>query len=106
MLMRPWSSSGYRGIRRRPSGMFYVEIRSDDMRLGFGTFETAHGAARAYDAAAWRLKRPRAHMNFQDVFTCEHVHEVTPPPRVITKHDRRPQRNREPRLLIAEDEPP
>ncbi|KAE8786462.1 Protein TRANSPARENT TESTA 12 [Hordeum vulgare] len=52
------ASSGYRSVRERPSGTYYVEIRSDDVRLGLGTFETAHEAARAYDTAAWRLGRP------------------------------------------------
>ncbi|KAE8798482.1 putative AP2 protein [Hordeum vulgare] len=65
MAPRPRSISGYHGVRPRPSGMFYAEIRSGNMRLGLGTFETAHEAARAYDAAAWRLRRPRAQMNFR-----------------------------------------
>ena len=37
------------------------------MILGLGTFDTAHKAARACDAAAWRLGRPQAQMNFFDV---------------------------------------
>jgi hypothetical protein len=34
-----------------------------------GTFETAHKAARVYDAVAWRLGRPHRSMNFDDVTT-------------------------------------
>ncbi|KAE8781364.1 Protein TRANSPARENT TESTA 12 [Hordeum vulgare] len=62
-------ASGYRGVRQRPNGGFYVEIRSGDLRLSLGTYDTAHEAARAFDAAAWRLGRPRRQMNFQDVHT-------------------------------------
>ncbi|KAE8802629.1 putative AP2 protein [Hordeum vulgare] len=66
MPPRRRSFSGYRGVRERPADTYYTEIRSGDVRLGTGTFETAHEAARAYDAATWRLGRPRAQMNFHD----------------------------------------
>ena len=62
---------GYRGVRACPSGGFSVEIQFRGMRLGLGNFDTANEAARAYDAAAWRLGRPRGQMNFQDVYTLE-----------------------------------
>jgi hypothetical protein len=52
MPPRRRSSSGYRGVRARPNGTFYAEIRSGDERIGLGTFETAHEAAHAYDAVA------------------------------------------------------
>jgi hypothetical protein len=55
MPPRRRSSLGYRGVRARPNGTFYAEIRSSEERIGLGTFETAHEAARAYDAVAWRL---------------------------------------------------
>ncbi|KAM0876817.1 hypothetical protein ACQ4PT_035925 [Festuca glaucescens] len=45
-------SSGYCGVRARPSGTFYTEIRTGDERIGLGTFETAHEAARARRSAA------------------------------------------------------
>ena len=61
----------YHSVRAHPSGVFYSEIRSGPWRLGLGTFDTAHEAARAYDAAAWRLGRPRREMNFIDVSTRE-----------------------------------
>ena len=50
---------GYRGVRERPSGWYSAEIRSGDVRLGLRLFRSAYEAARAYDAAAWRLDRPR-----------------------------------------------
>ena len=39
-------SAGYRGIRARPNGKYYAEIRFGDERIGLGTFDTAHEAAR------------------------------------------------------------
>nr|XP_020185585.1 ethylene-responsive transcription factor 3-like [Aegilops tauschii subsp. strangulata] len=65
---------GYRGVRPRPSCSFSVEIRFHEMRLGLGTFDTAHEAVRAYNAAAWRLRRPRRGMNFPNVATRERAH--------------------------------
>jgi hypothetical protein len=46
MPPRRRSSSGYRGVRVRPNDTFYAEIRSSDERIGIGTFEAAHEAAR------------------------------------------------------------
>ncbi|KAE8791999.1 putative AP2 protein [Hordeum vulgare] len=71
MPLRRRGSSGYGGIRKRPSGVYYAEIRSGDVRLGLSTFETSHEVARAYDVAAWRLGRPRVQINFHDVYTRE-----------------------------------
>ncbi|KAI5006174.1 hypothetical protein ZWY2020_033417 [Hordeum vulgare] len=88
MPPRHRASSGYRSIRERPYDTKYAEIQSGDVRVGIGTFETAHEAARAYDAATWRLGRPRAQMNFHDVYTHEQAQDLAPPPRLITKQDR------------------
>ncbi|KAE8794269.1 putative AP2 protein [Hordeum vulgare] len=97
-------SSGNRGVRERPSGAYYAEIRSGDVRLGLVTFETSHETARAYDAAAWRLRRPRARMNFQDVYTREQTQDLAPPPRLITDQDREDNRRWQRRLLVAEED--
>ncbi|KAE8810226.1 Protein TRANSPARENT TESTA 12 [Hordeum vulgare] len=70
MPPRPRSSSGFRGVRHGPSGMFYAEIPSDDMRLGLGMFESVHEVAHAYNVMAWRLQRLEAQMDFHNVFTC------------------------------------
>nr|XP_051211601.1 ethylene-responsive transcription factor 1-like [Lolium perenne] len=95
-------ASGYHGVRARPSGWFDVEIRSGDERIRLGTYDTAHEAARAYDAVAWRLGRSRRTMNFHDVFTREQAEMLALPPPVITREQQRRQRELEQRLLIAE----
>jgi hypothetical protein len=96
------SSSGYRGVRAWPNGTFYAEIHSGEERIGLGTFETAHEAARAYDAVAWRLGRPRRSMNFDDVTTRAQAEMLTPPPPAVTREQHQRQRELEQHLLIAE----
>nr|XP_051221522.1 ethylene-responsive transcription factor 2-like [Lolium perenne] len=82
--------SGYHGVRgaaERPIR------RGDPFRRGsgsrLGTFDTAHEAARSYDAVAWRLGRSRRAMNFHDVFTREQAEMLAPPP-MITREQRAP----------------
>jgi glucan-binding YG repeat protein len=82
------------------NGTFYAEIRSGDERIRLGTFETAHEAARAYDAVAWRLGRSRRSMNFNDVSTRQQAEMLAPPPLAVTREQR--ERELEQRLLIAE----
>jgi hypothetical protein len=102
MPPRRRSSSGYRGVRTRPNGTFYAEIRNGDERIGLGTFETAHEATRAYDAVAWRLGRSRRLMNFDDVTTRQQAEMLEPPPPAVTREQRQRQRELEQRLVIAE----
>ncbi|XP_020165670.1 uncharacterized protein [Aegilops tauschii subsp. strangulata] len=104
MPPRRRGASGYRGVRQCPNGWYPAEIRSGDVRLGLGTFRTSHEAARAYDAAAWRLDRPRQQMNFQDAQTRQQAQDVAPPPRLITDQDRAEHARRQRRLLVAEED--
>ncbi|KAK1678644.1 hypothetical protein QYE76_039492 [Lolium multiflorum] len=62
------SGTGYRGVRARPKGTYYAEIRDGGERIGLGTYETAHEAARAYDAVGppSRVREPRYGKPYRD----------------------------------------
>nr|XP_051229738.1 ethylene-responsive transcription factor 3-like [Lolium perenne] len=102
MPPRHRSSSGYRSVRARPNDTLYAEIPSGDERIGLGTFETAHEAARAYDAVAWCLGRSHRTMNFHDVWMREQAAALAPPPPAVTREQQQHQRELEQRLVITE----
>ena len=60
------SSSGFRGVRLRPSGCWTVEITEASQRWYMGTFDTADLAARAYDVSVMWLNRPRVDLYFSE----------------------------------------
>ncbi|KAK1697706.1 hypothetical protein QYE76_014403 [Lolium multiflorum] len=92
MPPRRRGSSGFRGVRARPNGRFYAEMRAGGFRLTLGTYNTPELAARAYDAATWRFRRPRRDMNFPDVESLEEGEFLAPTPCLVDDDNRRRHR--------------
>nr|XP_020198544.1 uncharacterized protein LOC109784366 [Aegilops tauschii subsp. strangulata] len=88
-------------VRERRSDAFSAEIWFREKCLILGTFDTAEEAARAHDAAAWRLLKPHRGMNFPNV-SSQRAQDLAPLPRLFTDEDRRVHRRRQRRLAIAE----
>ena len=103
MSIRRLGASDFRGVRERRSGAFSSKIWFREKRLILGTFDTAEEAARAHDAAAWRLLGPRRDMNFPNV-SSQRTQDLAPLPRLFTDEDRRVHRRRQRRLVITEND--
>ncbi|KAK1696639.1 hypothetical protein QYE76_013336 [Lolium multiflorum] len=102
MSPRRRGSSGFRGVRARLNGTFYAEIRAGGFHVTLSTFNTPELAARAYDAAAWRFRRLRRDLNFQDVESLEEAEFLVPAPRLVNEEDCRRHRQAQHRIAIAE----
>jgi hypothetical protein len=59
----------YKGVSRRKSGYFHVEITANGTRIRMGSFTSAEDAAHAYDEAAVINHGQFAVTNFDDVVT-------------------------------------
>ena len=89
MPPRARNSTGYFGVRKRPSGFFGAEITAGRERVWLGTFPSAEEAARAYDAQAWRFGRPLEALNFPENPDRATAEFLAPKPRLQTQQERR-----------------
>jgi hypothetical protein len=72
-----------RGVRARPNGTFYAEIRIGGFCHALGTYDTLELAVRAYNAATWLFWCPQCDLNFREVESLAEVEFLTPPSRLI-----------------------
>lgn len=95
------NATGFTGVRQRPTGAYSAELRAGGQRFNLGTFDTADQAARAWDAAAWRIGRSPRGMNFRDVQNVREAEQRAPPPTLVTAEHRRRHQQRLHHLDIA-----
>ncbi|XP_051190835.1 ethylene-responsive transcription factor ERF011-like [Lolium perenne] len=95
-------SFGFRCVRARPNSRFYAELRVGGFRLTLGTYGSPELAARSYDTAAWRFRRPRCDFKFPDVESLEEAEFLAPAPCLVDNEDRRRHRQAQCRIAIAE----
>ena len=66
------NKSGFKGVRRSPSGRWRAEVRFKGKTLHLGHFNTVERAAQAYDSIAIELFGEFARLNFQE----DHVNSI------------------------------
>ncbi|KAE8805006.1 Ethylene-responsive transcription factor RAP2-6 [Hordeum vulgare] len=101
MAPRRRPSSGFFGVRERPSGRFATEITVDGVRWWIGTFDSAELVARAYNAATIRFGRPRWDLNFPDTDR-DYALLLAPPLYFVDVTDEHEQRRERANLRAAQ----
>jgi hypothetical protein len=102
MPPRRRGSSGFRGVRARPNGTYYAELRAGGFCLALGTYDAPKMAARAYDAAMWHFRRRWRDLNFSEVESFEEAEFLAPPLCLVDDEDHHRHRQAQRRLAIVE----
>ena len=73
------AASGFKGVRARPSGRWSAELQHERMGYYLGTYDSPDLAARAYDAAGWRLGVLQEQLNDPSITSMQDAIFLAPP---------------------------